>query len=148
MINKIAHIGLTVTDIERSISFYQNILNFKYIGSMKMSGLSTEKLFDRKGCEARVAYLQSDESSPLVELIEFTDQPSIKEKSSLFKTSISELCFYVDDINKEYDRLKSLGVKFISEPQEFDSTEYGFGKSIAVYFYDLDENIIELIQDR
>ena len=147
MIKKIAHIGLTVSNLERSISFYKDVLKFNYVGQMVMNGPSTERLFNQNNCSAKVAYLQSDKSSPLIELIEFVNVPIIKEKSSLFKTSISELCFYVDDIYEEYNRLKLNGVNFISEPQQFDSTSYGFSKSIAVYFYDPDGNIIELMQD-
>ena len=147
MIKKVAHIGLTITNLERSIKFYKDVLGFKYIGKMNMEGESTETLFNKKNTKASVGYLASDDDTPLVELIEFKDVEVTKNKSSLFNTSISELCFYVDDINKEYERLKMLGVEFISNPQMFDSTSYGFGKSIAVYFYDPDYNIIELIQD-
>ena len=114
---------------------------------MKMNGPETEALFQKEGCSARVAYLQAeDPSSPLVELIEFEQSPIRKSTPDLFKTSISELCFSTDNIDQEYDVLKAKGVRFLSKPQTFDSTAYGFGKSRAVYFYDPDGNILELIQ--
>ena len=52
----------------------------------------------------------------------------------------------MDNIDEEYKRLKELGVKFISEPQYFDLTAQGFGKSKAVYFYEPDNIILELIE--
>lgn len=147
MITSIAHIGLTVSNLERSIAFYQDTLHLEYQGEMKMGGPETATLFKREGCQARVAYLKPKDSvGPLVELIQFTSCEVQNHKSDLFETSISELCFAVDDIDAETEKLKALGVKLISEPQTFDSTAYGFGKSRAVYFYDPDENILELIQ--
>lgn len=148
MFKSVAHIGLTVNSIDRSVAFYRDVLGLKYLGEMFMDGPETERLFDKSGCSARVAYLKThgeNNVSP-VELIEFTSLKPEQSVPSLFKTSISELCFECDDIDMEYERLSGLGVKFISAPQSFDSTKYGFGKSRAVYFYDPDGNILELIQ--
>ena len=147
MFTKVAHIGFTVSNIDRSVEFYKNILGLYYQGEMIMDGPETEELFQKVNCKARVAYLRPKEkSSPQIELIQFTDSKADKDTPDLFKTSISELCFMTDNIDNEYNRLKSLGVEFLSSPQTFDSTEYGFGKSRAVYFYDPDGNILELIQ--
>lgn len=147
MITSIAHIGLTVSNIERSVAFYKHTLKLEYLGEMKMGGPETAALFKKEGCEARVAYLKPKNSTgPLVELIQFTSFAAQLHGSDLFETSISELCFAVDDIDAETARLKKLGIKLISDPQTFDSTEYGFGKSRAIYFYDPDENILEFIQ--
>ncbi len=147
MFQSIAHIGFTVSDLDRSVAFYRDVLGLSYLGEMKMGGDETAALFQRQGCEARVAYLQTaDKHAAPVELIQFTNQAAEISVPSLFKTSISELCFATDDIDLEYAQLKEKGVKFISEPQTFDSTAYGFGKSRAVYFYDPDGNILELIQ--
>ena len=147
MFTSVAHIGFTVRDLDRSIAFYRDVLGLTYIGEMKMGGPETAELFQQLGCRARVAYLRpQDPVAPPVELIEFEGVIVRESTPSLFKTSISELCFATDDIDREYERLSAAGVSFLSEPQTFDSTAYGFGKSRAVYFFDPDENILELIQ--
>ena len=147
MFTSVAHIGFTVSDLDRSVAFYRDILGLAYQGQMLMEGPETEALFQKSGCRARVAYLRAeDPKAPPVELIQFVDAPVRKSVPDLFKTSISELCFSTDDIDQEYQRLQKLGVRFLSEPQSFDSTAYGFGKSRAVYFFDPDDNILELIQ--
>ena len=145
MCSAIAHIGLTVSDLDRSVVFYRDILGLSFVGEMKMEGPSTEKLFQRPGCRARVAYLQSGRS-PLIELICFSGAAVRKQPADLFTTSISEICFETDSIDRDYEKMKRKGVSFLSEPQTFDSTRYGFGKSRAVYFRDPDGNILELIQ--
>ena len=147
MFQSVAHIGFTVSDLDRSVAFYRDILGLAYVGEMEMGGPETAALFQRAGCAARVAYLSTaDKKAPPVELIQFTDVPAEKSTPSLFKTSISELCFATDDIDREYEALLAKGVRFLSAPQTFDSTAYGFGKSRAVYFFDPDDNILELIQ--
>ncbi len=147
MLSTVAHIGFTVSNLQNSIDFYRDILGLKYIGKMEMHGDSTNELFGKSNSDAEVAYLATpDKNAPLIELIHFINQPIEADQPNLFKTSISEFCFGVDDIDAEYERLKGLGVKFISGPQMFDSTEYGFGKSKALYLFDPDGNILELIQ--
>ena len=96
----------------------------------------------------RVAYLNSSDNlaSPSIELIQFVSNSARIDKADLHKTSISEICFYVNDIEKEYKNLKEKGVKFISKPQFFDLSSQGFGKSKAVYFKDPDGIILELLQ--
>lgn len=148
MLKGIIHVGLTVTDLERSVAFYRDILGLTYLGEMEMEGPETERLFQQKDCKARVAYLNGSPelAAPPVELIQFVGQEPERQAGNLFRTSISELCFAVEDIDREYLRLKDLGVEFLSEPQTFDSTEYGFGKSRAVYLRDPDGIVLELLQ--
>ncbi len=148
MITSILHIGLTVTDIDRSIAFYRDTLGLSFQGEITMEGEATEKLFGKPHCRARVAYLNGSNhiEVPPVELIQFTSEKAQTKKSDLFSTSISELCFLTDNLWREYQRLRELGVEFLSEPQDFDFTTDGFGKSRAVYFKDPDGIILELME--
>lgn len=148
MTGQIYHVGLTVSDLDRSIEFYRDILGLKFIGEIIMDGKETEALFQRKGCRARVAYLNgSDElHMPPVELIQFLDMEIQNKDSDLFHTSISELCFYTNDIDKIYNRLQEHHVECLSAPQDFDFTASGFGKSRAFYFKDKDGIILEMMQ--
>lgn len=148
MIKEILHVGLTVSNLDNSIKFYRDILNLDLQGQMVMEGEETDKLFNMKGIKVNVAYLNGSKNMlcPPVELIEFTNADVEKTSLKLNGISIAELCFKVDNIDEEYKRLKELGVKFISEPQYFDLSSQGFGKSKAVYFYDPDGIILELIE--
>lgn len=148
MITSILHVGVTVKDLDRSVAFYRDTLGLKFQAELTMDGETTDKLFRRKNCTARVAYLNgsSHMEAPPVELIQFTSEEAEEHASDLFTTSISEICFRTDDLWREYHRLCELGVEFLSEPQDFDFTEQGFGKSRAVYFKDPDGIILELIE--
>lgn len=149
MLKEIAHVGITVSDIKKSVAFYKDVLGLHYINSMTMKGKETDLLFNKDNCVVHLAYLSGNDqiSSPPVELIQFVTHGCRKEMSDLHKTSISELCFRVEDIDIVYENLRGKQVEFLSEPQYLDYTDQGFGKSKAVYFKDPDGIILELIQD-
>ena len=84
--------------------------------------------------------------APPVELIQFVDSKIHKEQSDLFTTSISEVCFYTDDIDSVYKTLIENHVECLSEPQYFDFRADGFGESRAFYFRDPDGIILEMMQ--
>lgn len=99
MVGRIYHVGLTVSDLDRSVAFYRDILGLEFQGELMMAGEETDKLFHRRNCKARIAYLNGSKNveSPPVELIQFVDNVVNKIQSDLFTTSISELCFYTDE---------------------------------------------------
>lgn len=148
MIGQIYHVGLTVSDLDRSVRFYRDTLGLEYLGEIVMEGTETDILFGRKGCKARVAYLNgaADTCAPPVELIQFIDEGARREPGDLFTTSISELCLHTDDAEAEYERLKLAGVDCLSAPQSFDFSDAGFGASKAFYFRDPDGIVLEMMQ--
>ena len=148
MVGRIYHVGLTVSDLDRSVIFYRDILGLEFQGEILMVGEETDKIFHKKNCKARVAYLNGSKNmeAPPVELIQFVDDAVNNVQSDLFTTSISELCFYTDDIDLVYKNLIENNIECLSEPQYFDFTAQGFGKSKAFYFKDPDGIILEMMQ--
>lgn len=150
MIKAIAHIGITVSNIEKSKKFYGDLLGLTFRGEMVMEGESTDILFGLDNCVVKVAYFSPAENTsptPLVELLEFTNHTPLANKSQLNRLSISELCFSVENIDDFSNNLGIMGVKFLSKPQYFDLTNQKFGCSKAVYLKDPDGNILEFIEE-
>ncbi|WP_297299872.1 VOC family protein [uncultured Brachyspira sp.] len=149
MLKEIMHVGITVSNIENSIKFYRDILGLTLKGQAVMEGKETDKLFAMNNCKVKIAYLNGSDNiiSPPIELLEFVNNKTIKDKSQLNKISISEICFRVDNIEKAYKHLIDNNVECLSEPQEFDFTAYGFSKSKALYFKDPDGIILELMEN-
>lgn len=148
MIHEIMHVGVTVTDMDRSIAFYRDVLGLEFQGEVVMQGKETDLLFAKKDCKVRVAYLNGSDHimAPPVELIQFVSHHAEEDPSDLCKTSISEICFRVSDIDAVYQHLLKNHVQCLSEPQFFDFTASGFGKSKALYFKDPDGIILELME--
>ena len=82
----------------------------------------------------------SPEDRDVIQLVlEPNENPAAKAyQEALFKQGIHAASFFVDDIQKEYERLKKLGVKFTMEPTSLPGT----GATIAV----LDDTCGNLIQ--
>lgn len=149
MLKEIMHVGITVSNIENSIKFYRDILGLTLKGQALMEGKETDALFAMNNCKVKIAYLNGSDNiiSPPIELLEFVNNETIKDKPQLNKISISEICFRVDNIEKVYKHLIDNNVEYLSEPQEFDFTAYGFSKSKALYFKDPDGIILELMEN-
>ena len=148
MLKEVMHIGITVSNIERSINFYKNILGLTLIGEAFMEGKETDALFAMNNCKVKIAYLNGSDNiiAPPIELLQFVTPETIKDEAELNKISVSEICFRVDNIEKVYKHLIDNNVECLSEPQEFDFTSYGFSKSKALYFKDPDGIILELME--
>ncbi len=148
MVNEIMHVGVTVSDMDRSISFYRDVLGLHFQGELVMQGKETDLLFTKENCKVRVAYLNGSDHimAPPVELIQFVSEDAVADGADLCKISISEICFKVDDLDAVYKHLRDNHVECLSAPQFFDFTDSGFGKSKALYFKDPDGVILELME--
>lgn len=91
MVGNIYHVGLTVSDLDKSVIFYRDVLGLEFQGEILMVGKETDKMFHKENCKARVAYLNGSKNveAPPVELIQFVDNVINKAQSDLFTTSIS-----------------------------------------------------------
>ena len=54
MIGRIYHVGLTVSDLDRSVAFYRDILGLAFQGEIFMEGKETDKMF-RKLNRSRIS---------------------------------------------------------------------------------------------
>jgi catechol 2,3-dioxygenase-like lactoylglutathione lyase family enzyme len=120
--------GVFVKDQEKAIQFYTGTLGF-----MKKSDISAG--------EYRWLTVVSPEEPGGTELVlEPNNNPAARSyQEAIFIQGIPAANFFVDDIQKEYDRLKKKGVAFKSGP-----TEAGPAK-IAV-FEDTCGNLIQISQ--
>ena len=93
MVGRIYHVGLTVSDLNRSIAFYRDVLGLKFQGEIFMEGEETDKMFRKENCKARVAYLNGSKvlEAPPIELILFTKPLSKIMWSACLNRSISIL---------------------------------------------------------
>lgn len=147
-IGGIAHVGITVADLERAKKFYGEILGLTFKGQMVMQGEATDRLFAMVGCSVQVAYFNGSNriGMPPVELLYFENKEVKPCVSEWDRIAISEICFDVKRIDQVYEMLLKKGVEFLSEPQYFDLTAQGFGRSKAVYMRDSEGNVLELIE--
>lgn len=149
MITTIAHIGITVTNLDHSIHFYQNILGLTYRGSVIKQGIDIDHLFKHKGCVIQVAFLSIDfdpSSQPLVELIEFHNPRLQEESNEIISPHTTKFCFQVDQLDPFIQGLERMGIDFYTAMQYYDTRVNNYIHSKAVYLRDPDNNLLEFIE--
>ncbi|RAO99716.1 hypothetical protein PW5551_01390 [Petrotoga sp. 9PW.55.5.1] len=123
------HLAITVSDLERSIKFYRDILGFKVLG----------KLVQDNG-NFIIVYI--DMGDKVLELFYFTEKGentfSLKEKD----IGIKHFAFKVESVDKTFNYLKEKGIEFTMEPTNAEG-----GVRIA-FFKDPDDILIEIIEGK
>ena len=110
---KIKLTSVSIDDYDKALKFYTEVLGF------------VKKKDVPLGEGARWITVVSPEDPDGTELLlePNADYPAMKAlKLSLVKDGIPFTAFQVDDIQKEYERLKKLGVKFTMAPTKMGET--------------------------
>lgn len=147
MLGAVAHIGITVRDMEKAIHFYRDVLGLKLIGDVTFAGDEADILIGEDHVTLRAVYLRSqeDRKSPPIELLHFVEPVAKGEPyAGIANPGITEVAFWVKDIEQTYKDLRAKGVRFYSAPQLFETDDY---KVKAVYFRDPDGTTLELLQN-
>ncbi len=139
----VRHVGLVVSNIEKALKFYRDLLGLKLEGSTDEYGDFISDLFARDGIELKTQKLSADDNATRIELIEFSNPESNQnEKVELFNQGFTHIALTVNNLDELYGRLKDAGVKFNSTPK------LSTNKSLKVTFCkDFDGNYVELIQE-
>lgn len=138
------HIAINVSDIEKSIKFYQGVLGFKlHFPPQEASGAELEKA--AKVPNAKLKYTMLQTGNTYVELIQYLNPRGKPYDRMNCDTGNLHIAFRVPDIDKAYTELKERGVKFNSPPKNIES---GPLKGCAwAYFVDPDGVTLEIFQE-
>lgn len=151
MLGAVAHVGITVRDMDKAVAFYRDVLGLQVLGDVTVGGQEASTVTQVPGTKLRAVYPRyaDDPTGPPLELLHFIEPGDNGEKPyvGLTNPGITEVAFWVKDIEKTYAELKAKGVEFYSPPQLFDLGGEGYGKVKAVYFRDLDGTTLELMQN-
>jgi len=144
MLKGIHHIGVIVEDLERSLEFYVKILGAKYLYRAGAKPEDVEKEVNVPGATTKLAILKLGKDT--LELVEYIN-PKIKQNNLNAATiGTLHLAIEVDNIEKEFERLKNLGIKFNAPPKLI---EEGENKGwVWTYFNDPDGCQLEFVENR
>jgi catechol 2,3-dioxygenase-like lactoylglutathione lyase family enzyme len=148
MISVIDHVNIVVTDLERSVAFYTELLGFEVVKRVHMEGDWIEAIVGLKGVLANVVYVRPPGGEPRLELVQYHAPAGSEFADNAIPntTGLRHLAFNVDDMDAMYERLKADGVTFFGPPVivPLSVVTHNSGHKKLCYFYDPDGVVLEL----
>jgi len=136
----IRHTGIVVSNIEKSIDFYEN-LGFIIQKDMLESGDYIDNFSDLKDVQVRTVKM-SLENGDMIELLWYKSHPEKPDmERKITQIGCSHFALTVSDLNRVYDRMREDGVVFNSAPQYSPD---GYAK--VTFCKDPDGSLIELVE--
>jgi catechol 2,3-dioxygenase-like lactoylglutathione lyase family enzyme len=138
------HIGITVTDLERSIGFYTSILECSIVMRQEKEGGYLAAIVGYPDAHVLMTHLQPPGGGPRIELFQYLVPESEVRDLEPLNVGNAHICFVVEDLAALYERLVEKGISTISPPVEVDTGVNTGGWSL--YLYDPDGITLELFQ--
>lgn len=150
MIRGFWHVSFTVRNLEAAVEWYTNVLGLEYVRGQVQHNEYTAKLVGFPGAHLKVAQLRvPGQTIPIshhhIELVEYVHPRGEDIPLDTNRTGVGHWAFVVDYIHAEFERLKTLGVKFKADAPV--AIEHGVNKGgYTIYFTDPDGITLELLQ--
>lgn len=141
----IHHVGLVVTDLDRSIYFYHDLLGLPFVNEPTpwFDGPELAAGVGVPGARLRQVSLSAGET--IMELIEYANRPADSTAPPPnHHLGSAHVCFRVDDVRATKAELEAHGVEFYSDVNVVDSGPLAGWR--WVYFSDPDGLALELVE--
>jgi len=143
----VAAVGMTVSDMDRSVAFYLDVLTFKKISDVEVDGDGYDRLWGVFGLRARVVRMQLGEQK--LELIQFLSPPDVRSipvPSYSNDLWFQHFAIVVRDMDEAWARLRKHHVRHISpRPQTIPQSNVAAAGIRAIKFRDPDGHNLELL---
>ena len=143
-VSRLHHTGYTVSDLDRSLTFYRDLLGCEVVATQSKQGGYLAAIDGNPDAHVRMAHLRAPDSSHVIELFEYLAPAPGRAETEPRNVGVAHLCFVVDDLAATYERLRDAGVDFFSPPVEVDTGINTGG--YALYLRDPDGIPVELFQ--
>jgi len=146
-VTSVAGIGMTVSDLDRSVAFYSDVLAFKKISDVEVDGDEYDRLWGVFGLRARVVRMRLGEQK--LELIQFLSPPDIRSipvPSYSNDLWFQHFAIVVRDMDEAWAQLRKHHVRQISpRPQTIPKSNEAAAGIKAIKFRDPDGHNLELL---
>ena len=139
------HTGITVSNLERSLAFWRDVLGFEFSHSAHQKGERPEQITGVKGADLKLAVLKTP-TGHKIELLEYYAPEDRKKDNALRPCDLGHVhvALIVDDLDAILQRIEASGWNAAGQPQSLTSGP-NTGKRV-VYVQDPDGTTIEFMQ--
>ena len=137
------HIGITVSDIDRSLDFYATLLGGERLGPWDRSGPGIDRVTGYPGVVVRQAFVTAPEGTAVIELLQYVGgSPDVLDPDN-GRVGAAHVAVTVTGLDAVLARLRADAVEVLSEPIVCSAPLAGFR---AVYVLDPDRVRVELLE--
>lgn len=148
MLVGVVHAGFTVSNLDRSVDWYCEVLGLELLSRQRNDNEYTRLLVGMEEAVLEIAFFRlpgaGAPSGQVLELMQYIAPTGSKPSLRTNDVGVGHFALAVDDLTAEYERLRDLGVRFRNPPVTV-SEGLNKGKA-ACYLLDPDDITIELIQ--
>jgi catechol 2,3-dioxygenase-like lactoylglutathione lyase family enzyme len=144
---EVAAVGMTVSNMDRSMAFFSDVLTFEKVSDQELSGGEQERLTGLFGVRMRVVRMRlGGEEIELTEFLVPRGRPVPVDSRSNDRW-FQHVAIIVSDMDAAYARLRQHRVEHASpEPQRLPDWNPNAGGIKAFYFKDPDGHPLEVLQ--
>jgi len=147
-VSRIDHVGITVSNVDRALGFYSDLLGLRVIADSTVTGSEVAELLGLDSVQLRIADLDSGDGR-IVELIEYLQPKGRRIAYESYDPATAHVAFTVDDLAAVRARLMKAGATIVSRrPITISEPGGAFDGAICLYVRDPDGAILELVQRR
>ncbi len=139
---RLTHIGICVSDWERSLRFYRDLLGFTCRSELQVAGEPSDTLLQLRNVELRALYLERD--GMRIELLHYGSpgHQGDGQPRAMNALGLTHLSFRVDNLAGTREALKAAGVRILDQTH-IDIPAF---EAAAIMITDPDGTLIELVQ--
>ncbi len=147
-VSRIDHVGITVSDVDRALGFYRDVLGLRVIADGTVTEPEIAELLGLDSVRLRIADLDSGDGR-IVELIQYLEPKGRHINYESSDAATAHIAFTVDNLAEVRERLTSADATIVSrQPITINEPGGAFDGSICFYVRDPDGAILELVQRR
>ena len=143
-VGSVYHTGFTVSDLDRSIGFYRDLLGMRVVRRQHGTADYLGTVTGFPGVRLEVALQAPVVGGSLLEQLQYVSHPGAPTPRETNRPGNAHLCFKVDDLHAASAELERHGVTMISKPTEITAGLHRGG--YALYLRDPDGFTVELYQ--
>ncbi len=144
MVTGFNHSGFVVKDINAMVEFYRDTLGLSVMREVDSVAPPEGDHTGIPGARRTLVFVGKPDGEHVLELVHFIDPPSPAGHLHRHQLGAAHICFNVSDLGELASKLKSQGIRFITDPI-FHEVEDGKRRGIC-YIQDPEGNYVELIQ--
>ena len=138
----IRHIGLVVSNLDKALTFYRDLLGLKIQGTTSEEGDFISTIISIDNVKLKTIKLSADDNSTRIELIELLSKIPTNNTEQLSTKGFTHIALTVSNLDELYTKLQNKGIEFTCEPKVSPN-----GKLKITFCKDFEGNFLELTQE-